>query len=178
MSYWNKWWEAIFYRWKAFLCIYCKQFPVTFAYAVTMHKYQRLSLDCAILDLSSNIFCAGMVYCHFPSAHLEGMYPKSVIVSNNCLEEVNRLHSFFGEDLPLYEISVGKKQSVKFQLLDDCDKEAPAKIWISRKAKTHSDVDPSPLLQQRNLMLQSRWWTTYYFIRTRLALFKIHFWWW
>ena len=100
--------------------VYCKQL----AYAVTIHKYQALSLDCAILDLSSNIFCTGMVYITISQVHtLEGIHPKSVIVSNNCLEEVNRLHGCFGKDLPLYEISVVKKQSVKCQLLDDCDKE-------------------------------------------------------
>ena len=109
--------------------VYCKQFPIMLAYAVTIHKYQGLSLDCTILDLSNNIFCAGMVYIAISQVHtLEGIHPKSVIVSNNCLKEVNRLHGCFGKDLPLYEISVVKKQSVKCQLLDDCDKEASAKV--------------------------------------------------
>ena len=110
--------------------VYCKQFPVMLTYAVTIHKYQGLSLDCVILDLSvTYVFSAGMVYIAISQVHtLEGIYPKSVIVSNNCLEEVNRLHSCFGKDLPLYEISVEKKQSVKCQLLDDCDKEASAKV--------------------------------------------------
>ena len=44
--------------------VYHKQFPVTVAYAVTIHKCQGLSLDCAIVDLSDNIFCAGMAYVH------------------------------------------------------------------------------------------------------------------
>ena len=39
--------------------VYRKQFPVTVAYAVTI---QGLSLDCAIVDLSDNVFCAGMAY--------------------------------------------------------------------------------------------------------------------
>ena len=36
--------------------IYRKQFPLTLAYAVTIHKCQGLSLDCAIVDLSSKVF--------------------------------------------------------------------------------------------------------------------------
>ena len=43
-------------------CVYRRQFPLSIAYAVTIHKCQGLSLDCAIVDLSSNIFCAGMAY--------------------------------------------------------------------------------------------------------------------
>ena len=42
--------------------MYREQFPVTVAYAVTIHKCQGLSLDCVIVDLSSNVFCAGMAY--------------------------------------------------------------------------------------------------------------------
>ena len=39
--------------------VYCKQFPVTVAYAVTtIHKCQGLPLDCAIVDLS--ITCSVM----------------------------------------------------------------------------------------------------------------------
>jgi ATP-dependent exoDNAse (exonuclease V) alpha subunit len=32
--------------------VYCKQFPLILAYAITIHKCQGLSLDCAIVDLS------------------------------------------------------------------------------------------------------------------------------
>ena len=42
--------------------VYGKQFPITIAYAVTIHKCQGLSLDCVIVDLSNNVFCAGMAY--------------------------------------------------------------------------------------------------------------------
>ena len=36
--------------------IYRTQFPLILAYAVTIHKCQGLSLDCAIVDLSSKVF--------------------------------------------------------------------------------------------------------------------------
>ena len=42
--------------------VYCKQFPLILAYAVTIHKCQGLSLDCAIVDLSDQVFSAGMAY--------------------------------------------------------------------------------------------------------------------
>ena len=52
--------------------VYRKQFPVTAAYAVTIHKCQGLSLDCAIVG---NVFCAGMAYAAISRVRtLEGLY--------------------------------------------------------------------------------------------------------
>ena len=42
--------------------VHRKQFPLILAFAVTVHKCQGLSLDCAIMDLSDQVFCLGMVY--------------------------------------------------------------------------------------------------------------------
>ena len=42
--------------------VYKKQYPLILAYAVTIHKCQGLSLDCAIVDLSDRVFSAGMPY--------------------------------------------------------------------------------------------------------------------
>ena len=42
--------------------VYRRQFPLILAYAVTIHKCQGLSLDCAIVDNSDQIFSDGMVY--------------------------------------------------------------------------------------------------------------------
>ena len=42
--------------------VYRKQFPLVLAYAVTIHNSQGLSLDCAILDMSDNVFSPGMAY--------------------------------------------------------------------------------------------------------------------
>ena len=111
--------------------VYCKQFPVTVAYAVTIHKCQGLSLDCAIVDLSTNVFCAGMAYVAISRVrtleglHLSAFDPKSI--NNSCLAKVNRLHSCYRKDLPLYEISVEKKPPVKCHLLHDSFEEIPLK---------------------------------------------------
>ena len=45
-----------------FFYVYRKQFPLILAYAVTIHKCQGLSLDCAIVDLSDDVFSEGMAY--------------------------------------------------------------------------------------------------------------------
>ena len=42
--------------------VYRKQFPIILAYVVTIHKYQDWSLDCALIDLSVNVFAAGIDY--------------------------------------------------------------------------------------------------------------------
>ena len=87
--------------------IYRKRFPITVAYAVTIHKCHGLSLDCAIVDLSDNVFCAGIAYvtmsrvCTLEGLHLATFDPKSIIVNNSYLEEVNRLCSCFRKDLAL-----------------------------------------------------------------------------
>ena len=83
--------------------VYRKQFPVTVAYAVTIHKCQGLSLDYAIVNSSDNVFCAGMAYVAMSRVRtLEGLHltafdPQSIIVNNSCLEEVNRLRSSLGK---------------------------------------------------------------------------------
>ena len=42
--------------------VHRKQFPLILTFAVTIHKCLGLSLDCAIVELSERVFCAGMAY--------------------------------------------------------------------------------------------------------------------
>ena len=51
--------------------VYRKQFPLILAYAINIHKCQGLSLDCAIIDLSENVFSDGMAYVAL-SDHFQG----------------------------------------------------------------------------------------------------------
>ena len=82
---------------------------ILLSYAVTIHKCQGLSLDCAIIDLSDKVFSAGMAYValsrvrSLSGVHLTSFDTASVRVSIKCLEEVNRLRERFRKDLPLYE---------------------------------------------------------------------------
>ena len=71
--------------------IYRKQFPLILAYAITIHKCQGLSLDCAIIDLSENVFSDGMAYVALLGLHLVAFHPKSIMVSISSLQETNRL---------------------------------------------------------------------------------------
>ena len=79
------------------------------------------SLDCAIVDLSSSVFCAGMAVAISRVRRLDGLYltlfdPTSIIVSNSSLEEVNRLRSGLRKDLPLYNIPPTKKGPIKCKI--------------------------------------------------------------
>ncbi|CAL4231362.1 unnamed protein product [Meganyctiphanes norvegica] len=42
--------------------VYREQFPITCAYAITIHKAQGLSLKCVMADLGDSIFCEGQIY--------------------------------------------------------------------------------------------------------------------
>ncbi len=96
--------------------VYRRQFPLILAYAVTIHKCQGLSLDCAIVDFSDKVFSAGMALSRVRS--LSGLYlsafdPKSVMVSPKSLKEVNRLRETCRKDLPLYELPLEPRTSSK-----------------------------------------------------------------
>ena len=107
--------------------VYREQFPLILAYAVTIHKCQGLSLDCAIVDLCDKVFSAGMAYValsrvrSLAGLHLSSFDPNSIIVSTSCLKEVNRLREAFKSDLPLYDIPVkpatGSKRSLVRMML-------------------------------------------------------------
>ena len=95
--------------------VYREQFPLILAYAVTIHKCQGLSLDCAIVDLSDKVFSAGMAYValsrvrSLAGLHLSAFDPASIIVSTSCLKEVNRLRETFRKDLPQYDLPLKSK---------------------------------------------------------------------
>ena len=108
--------------------LYRKQFPLILAFAVTIHKCQGLSLDCAVVDLSENVFSAGMAYvlhCHgsnqFPGLHLSALNPNSIMVSESSIREVNRLRERFRKDLPQYAIPPQPKCGTKHRLAGDAD---------------------------------------------------------
>ena len=90
--------------------VYRTQYPLILAYAVTIHKCQGLSLNCAIIDLSDNIFSSGMAYVALSrvrtldGVHLTNLDIKSFMVNVECLKEINRLRSTFRNDLPQYDI--------------------------------------------------------------------------
>ena len=90
--------------------VYRKQFPLILAFAVTIHKCQGLSLDCAMMELSDQVFSPGMAYVslsrvkQLENLHLIAFKPQSVMVSSKCLQEVNRLRQTYRPDLPQYSV--------------------------------------------------------------------------
>ena len=90
--------------------VYRRQFPLILAYAITIHKCQGLSLDCAIVDLSEEVFSDIMAYVALLKVRsLDGLFltafhPQSISVSVSSLGEVNHLRKTHRPDLPLYDI--------------------------------------------------------------------------
>ena len=90
--------------------VYREQFPLILAYAITIHKCQGLSLDCAIMDLSTNVFSPGMAYVALSRVRtLCGLYltkfePDSVMVDPISVKEINRLRGLFRPDLPSHTV--------------------------------------------------------------------------
>ena len=126
--------------------VYREQFPLILAYAVTIHKCQGLSLECAIVDLSDKVFSAGMAYValsrvrSLAGLHLSAFDPNSILVSTSCLKEVNRLREAFRSDLPLYDIPVkpatGRKAS-KRKLTGNNDVANHAKKTVVKAKSDH-----------------------------------------
>ena len=130
--------------------IYREQFPLILAYAVTIHKCQGLSLDCAIVDLSDKVFSAGMAYValsrvrSLAGLHLSAFDPKSIIVSTSCLKEINRLRGTFRNDLPLYQMPPKIKPSRKRKLTGN-NTISPAKKMKLAGAKPNTKSLSKPL---------------------------------
>ena len=91
-------------------CIYRMQFPLTLAFAITIHKCQGLSLNSAIINLSDRVLSLGMAYVglsrvrSLSGLHLISFNPRSIIVSYSSLKAYNRLRSLYRTDLPQFTI--------------------------------------------------------------------------
>ena len=77
--------------------LYRKQFPLTIAYAMTIHKSQGLSLKCVLADLGKSVFSPGMSYvCLSRVTSLDGLHllnfnPTKVKATTSALKECIRL---------------------------------------------------------------------------------------
>ena len=132
--------------------VYRKQFPLILAYAVTIHKCQGLSLGCAIVDLSDDVFSEGMAYVTLSRVRsLSGLYltafnPQSIMVSTKCLKEVNRLRQTFRKYLPLYNIPLKSASTVK-RKLTGIDLPHPKKSKLDAATSTIKVKRKSPSTQ-------------------------------
>uniref|UniRef100_A0A1X7UQ61 OTU domain-containing protein n=1 Tax=Amphimedon queenslandica TaxID=400682 RepID=A0A1X7UQ61_AMPQE len=102
-----------------------KRVSFILSYAITIHKCQGLSLDTAIIDLSTDVFGDGMAYVALSCVHtLNGLHllsfdPLSVKVSNPCINELNCLRSKFRNDIPQIKKSKGKKRKIQVTGITD-----------------------------------------------------------
>ena len=130
------------------LYIHRKQFPLLLSYAITIYKCQGLSLDTAIIDLSTDVFGDGMAYVALSRVrtlnglHLLSFDPLSVKVSNPCINEINRLRSKFRSDLP--EIKNSKRKKRKIQVTGAIDSGEPCsknvKVSVSHVQSTSNST--------------------------------------
>lgn len=146
--------------------VYRTQFPLMLAYAVTIHKCQGLSLDCAIVDLSAKVFADGMAYValsrvrSIDGLHLTAFTPKSIRVNTRCLEEINRLRKLYRNDLPQYDIPF-QTASTKRKLTGTCEDEEPplkkpCRVYKKRKVTPRAPLkQPSLLPNKRKLDVKS-----------------------
>ena len=140
--------------------VYRKQFPLILAFAVTIHKCQGLSLDCAVVDLSENVFSAGMAYValsrvkSISGLHLSALNPNSIMVSESSIREVNRLRERFRKDLPQYAIPPQPKRGTKRRLAGDADSIVSSARKIGKLAsqqksdRKRKNTDSPPTEQQ------------------------------
>lgn len=79
------------------------QFPVSVAWALTIHKTQGLSLESAIIDIGTDIFEPGMAYValsrikKLKNVHLVAFDPLKLACDEASIKEYNRLCRKFGK---------------------------------------------------------------------------------
>ena len=135
------------------------QFPLILAFAVTIHKCQGLSLNCAMMDLSDQVFCAGMAYValsrvkQLENLHLIALQPQAIKANSKCLQEINRLRLTYRPDLPQYTIRSAeaslqkRKRKLTGSVIPDLKQQ---KVYgKKRKADTKDAVNPPDPKQQK-----------------------------
>jgi len=86
-----------------------RQFPLQLAFAITIHKSQGLSLQCAIVDAGNRCFGPGMLYVALSRVttsaglHLVEFDKTKIYCDVDALIEYNRLRQIYRTDLPLFE---------------------------------------------------------------------------
>ena len=79
--------------------ITCLQFPLTLAWATTIHKVQGLTLDEIVVDMKGGRFSLGQAYVAFSRVktlqglHILNFNPKAIKASSDVQNEMKRLNS-------------------------------------------------------------------------------------
>ena len=79
-------------------CFYVKQFPITLAWCVTIHKIQGATLDKGIIDIGNNIFEYGQTYValsrlrNFDNMHLIGFDSSKIKVNKKVIDFYDKMN--------------------------------------------------------------------------------------
>uniref|UniRef100_A0A1X7VY80 Uncharacterized protein n=1 Tax=Amphimedon queenslandica TaxID=400682 RepID=A0A1X7VY80_AMPQE len=130
---------------------------------VPCDKEMGLSLNTAIIDLSTDVFGDGMGYVAlsrvrtFNGLHLLSFDPLCVKVSNLCINEIKRLRSKFRKHLPQIKKSKGKKRKTEVtDIIDDgepCSKNV--KVSVSHVQSTSNSTISSNKRKNTDLQMSN-----------------------
>ncbi len=132
------------------------QFPLSLAWALTIHKTQGMSLDCAIIDVGTNIFEAGMSYValsrikKLENVHLIAFEPNTLKCDELSVLEYNRLHAKFnqGSYIKKYQAWARNTRAYKFKK----DLVTPQEIRELSEASNSKLNKDSALLPKKNIL--------------------------
>ena len=95
--------------------LYYKKIPLEYAWALTIHKCQGMTLDLCIMDLGENIFEAGQMYVALSRVKsLEGLYLIDFDVNKiKTLQKVKVFYSKYPEKNTIKKKNCSEKRIIK-----------------------------------------------------------------
>jgi hypothetical protein len=99
---------------KAF--VYRTQFPISLAYAITIHKCQALSLSNVLLDIGTSVFSCGQAYVALSRVtslnglHIINVDHSQIKALDSAIVEINRLRQNYRPDLSIIHVEKCKRK--------------------------------------------------------------------